>query len=300
MFRVAVTGLSGVLGQNLRSQIPVDWQILDLYHQHPIQPVGSEPAHFEHVHFDLLQAEELSQRLRALNPDAIIHLAAITHIDRCEADRTTGRRGVVWRVNVGATAAIARYCREHRKHLVFMSTECVFDGRDEAYQETDATSPRNWYGSTKAAAEAAIQQLDFTATIIRAVVAYSTDVSTKTLLSFFYHQLTTGQPTWAATDQVFSPTFIPDITQTLISVVRRRLTGIFHVTPQQTLSPYDFARLVAIRYQLDPSLVTATTLRELFGVPRAKLRLRHAVLASQVSARVLATTFTSPAQALQP
>ncbi len=81
--------------------------------------------------------------------DTVIHLAAKTHIDACEKDRPLGRNGEAWKDNVDATRKIVEFCRLGKKKLIFLSTECVFDGKKEKYYEKDNPNPINWYGATK-------------------------------------------------------------------------------------------------------------------------------------------------------
>lgn len=288
--RVAVTGLYGVIGQDLIRNTPRDWTVIDLHHQHPSQ----SPAVQEHLFFDLTDTASLAKKLATVKPEVIIHLAALTHIDRCELDRENGEEGLVWQINVRATGEIARYAADTNTHLVYMSTECVFNGRRQSYAETASHSPKNWYGETKAAAEASVMKKTSKAAIVRAVVAYAPDSTRPNLWQSFQQQLQSNAEISAVNDQRFTPTFLPDITAVLRKVSQERLSGIFHVSPTTAITPHEFAQVVAQYYDLSQKKVVGQPLRTFFKPAAARLRLKNAVLSSTVTQDRLGLSFTAP------
>ena len=84
----------------------------------------------------------------------IIHAAAISG---AEDVRKNPRQA--WAVNVEATQQLAVWCRDHRRRLVFTSTDMVFDGARGWYREDDPRAPIVEYGRTKAAAEEAVLEV---------------------------------------------------------------------------------------------------------------------------------------------
>lgn len=83
----------------------------------------------------------------------IVHLAADTHVDRCEL-----HPGDAERVNAGGTGIIAGAARAHGAKVIYVSTDYVFAGdRANEYREDDPVDPLNVYGRTKLAGE---HQLD--------------------------------------------------------------------------------------------------------------------------------------------
>ncbi len=298
--RIAITGLSGVVGQHLYKHefLPQDSQIFNLCHSQPSKLNPKKPD-ITDVPIDLLDIQEIKTVLARIQPEVIIHLAALTHIDECERDRNRGEKGVVWRTNVEATKYFAQYCEEHNAQLVFMSTECVFDGEQKSYTESSRPAPKSWYGQSKAAAEAAISATTDNYAIIRAVVAYSLDETVKTLYARFWQELHKGHRVLAVGDSVFTPTYLDDAGWAIATLAKTRQSGIFHITPNEQLTPFAFAELVAHKNNFDPTLVHQTDLEALFGLERAQLRLRHAVLDSRQTQKTLHREFQSPSQVLK-
>ena len=91
MKKIAITGMSGVIGGKLAKELRGD-KIIDLYHTKKYKGIAKIT---KHLYFDLQETSKIQETLKLANPDVIIHLAAITHIDRCEKDRRAGKNGKV-------------------------------------------------------------------------------------------------------------------------------------------------------------------------------------------------------------
>ena len=85
--------------------------------------------------------------------DVVINTAAYTAVDEAETDQG---RASAWAVNAVAMSRLAALAREHRFILVHISSDYVFDGREEEYHEAASFAPLNVYGQTKAAGDLAV------------------------------------------------------------------------------------------------------------------------------------------------
>lgn len=280
MKRIAVTGLHGALGKHM---IPKnEAALIDLFHEHP-----AHISETQHQQCNLSRPSEIASILTRVHPDVMVHMAALTHIDRCESDRKHGKDGEVWKVNVDATAHIAQYCAQTGTPMIFLSTECVFDGEKAFFAEHDHKNPRNWYGVTKSAAEDAVLSSGAPAAILRSVIAYHENDEGKTMYGKIHQAFRAGAPFRAVRDQQITPTYIPDILYAIDVCIEKKLVGIFHFAPKISTTPFDFARAIAKKIGIDDSLVQPTILLEYFGKERANLRLQHACLAMDETVRTL-------------
>lgn len=297
MKTIAITGLSGVVGERIsavKSTLLKNYSLVDLFHSKPLK--SSKMTSFK---LDLLQTKEIFPSLAALQPDIIIHMAAATHIDNCESDISHGKDGRVWKLNVDATQEIVNYCKEYKKKLLFLSSECVFDGGKTGYRELDTRKPKSWYGVTKAEAERIIEEALSSAAIIRGVVAYHDQrTRNKTIFGSFRKLLKNNKSLAAVTDQFFTPTYIDDIWKTLQVILKDDASGVFHVAPSLITTPYQFANDVAQANKYDHTLIGKTTLVQLFGKLKASLRLKNACLDSQKTQRVLGMVYKNVQQVL--
>lgn len=285
MITIALTGLSGVIGTRLIESLPQDAKIIDLFHTYPTTHAEKK---VQHVHFDLEDPAHCFATLESLRPDIIIHMAAITHIDRCEQFKREKKNSIVWKVNVTATETIARYCASAGSRLVFMSTECVFDGNAGMYEESADPNPINWYGYTKAVAEEHIQKLGFHSAILRSVVAFDANETGKTIFSHFATVLRSKNKLRVVDDLYFMPTYVPDITKAIAMLTTSEHTGIFHLTSPDAITPYAFARTVAMHLDLqDMDAIVPVQARDFFGIRRSRRRLLHSTLDSRRTQSIL-------------
>lgn len=281
MKNVAITGLNGVIGNILAKELE-DVNIINLYHNKK-----STGKNIKNKKLDLLNTNLIDKTLYSVEPDVIIHLAAQTHIDKCESDKKNSKSGVVWKTNVNATKEIALFAAKNKIPLIYLSTECVFDGEKEAYSEKDKKKPRSWYGITKSEAEDLILNSGGKSSIIRSVVAYHKADRKKTIHGKLLNQLNSNEIIKVVGDQKFTPTYTYDIIKTIKKILDDDLEGIFHVAPDLISTPYDLAQLIAVRNNHKKSKVKKTTMKKLLGEERASLRLKNAVLNSKSSIKKL-------------
>jgi dTDP-4-dehydrorhamnose reductase len=126
-----VTGAAGQLGRALRVLAP-DAVLLDRAALDVTDPAAVVGAIARHA------------------PAVVVHAAAWTKVDAAESDPDGAHR-----LNVDATRFVAESAAREGALMVYVSTDYVFGGDQEApYRETDPTGPRSVYGQTKLAGEA--------------------------------------------------------------------------------------------------------------------------------------------------
>lgn len=290
MKRIAVTGLSGVIGSVFLREVGAEHELIDLYHTRPVKSKKNVSSH----KLNLLNRNEIKNVLSTLYPDVIVHMAAITHIDKCELDRKNGKNGIVWKTNVEATKEIAKFCYKKNIPLIFLSTECVFDGEKKYFSEESKKNPKSWYGISKSEAENYIMSLGGKFAILRSVVAYHVDDNYKTLYGKILKNLKENKEVFGVTDQLFTPTHTLDIANALKKIIDDSLTGIFHVAPEKSMTPYEFARIIAKKNKFPLSLVKRTSLSNLYEKGRGDLRLKHSSLNSKISRKKMKIYAKSP------
>lgn len=90
-----------------------------------------------------------------MKPEAIIHCAAYTAVDKAEDAKENCRN-----VNVNGTKNLANAAKAVNAKFMYISTDYVFDGLGEdPFDETNATNPVGYYGLTKLEGEKVVQSL---------------------------------------------------------------------------------------------------------------------------------------------
>lgn len=218
--RVLVTGVTGQLGHDCVEELHLR---------------GMEVRGVASKDFSLTDAEAVRKYIRAYHPDAVIHCAAYTAVDKAEDDEEN-----CLRVNAEGTKAIAEVCDEIDAKLIYISTDYVFRGDGTKYYETDdPKSPQNVYGMSKLKGEEYVQKILSRYFIVRISWVFGINgknfVKTMLKLSETHEQLT------VVDDQIGSPTYTRDLAVLLADMLKTEKYGIYHATNEGICSWAAFA-----------------------------------------------------------
>lgn len=181
-----------------------------------------------------------------VRPDVIIHCAAFTAVDRCEVEPEAA-----YRANALATRYLGEGARQVGAHVVYVSTDYVFDGtKGTPYVEWDLPSPQSIYGLSKLGGE---RELDPAWTVARTswVCSAHGGNMVKTVLRLAGEHDTLS----FVDDQIGHPTFAGDLAATLITLGEARAAGVHHVTNTGAVSWYEFVRAIMEAAGHDPDRV---------------------------------------------
>src|SRR5262249_31570042 len=149
---------------------------------------------------------------------------------------------------------VAEACREVGAHLVHLSTEYVFDGRNGPYGEDDPTNPISVYGRSKLASELAVRERCPDAAIARTAVLYGHALNGRpNFVTRLIGQLRVGQPVRLVDDQVGSPTLADNLAEMCLALALGRASGVYHTVGAERLDRFAFGQLIAEVFDLDPS-----------------------------------------------
>src|SRR5690242_9149607 len=99
---------------------------------------------------DVRDYKAMESAIRNIKPDVIVHLAAISDVDRCE---DVNNKEMVIETNVRGTWNVCEAALETKSKVVLLSTAQVFDGLFGGYKENNNPHPKNFYGLSKWSAE---------------------------------------------------------------------------------------------------------------------------------------------------
>jgi len=244
--RLLITGGSGLLGSKTTSiSVRKRYETYSGYNDH-------EATNGTPVKLDICDKREVDKAFEKAKPDAVIHAAALTNVDKCEENNELARR-----VNIGGTKNIIEAAEQIKAFLVYVSTDYVFSGEEGPYKETDEPNPVNNYGLTKLGGEKIVTSSNLEWCIARSSVIYgSTPAAGKdNFVLWVLNKLGNEEPLRIITDQRVSPTMNTSLAEMTLEILERRLTGVYHLAGATPLNRYEFARLIAETFQLDEGLI---------------------------------------------
>jgi dTDP-4-dehydrorhamnose reductase len=248
--RVLVTGAGGQLGTDTVDAVSGRVPVGGLVGDRATGRLGARPAWevtaADHARLDVADRDAVLAAVEGVRPDIVVHAAAWTAVDACEGDPDRA-----FAVNALGTRHVAEAARLFGAHVVYVSTDYVFDGTQaRPYTEWDGPNPTSVYGRSKLAGE---RELDPGATVVRTswVCGAHGANMVRTVL-----RLAAGDgPLRFVDDQRGSPTFTADLAGKLAFLAAERLPGTFHVTNAGVTSWFGFARAVLEVAGLDPGRV---------------------------------------------
>ncbi|MFJ2617899.1 sugar nucleotide-binding protein [Glutamicibacter sp. NPDC087344] len=188
------------------------------------------------------------------NYSHVINAAAMTAVD--EAETPPGRRRA-WQVNSTAVASLAARCAQHDVTLVHVSTDYVFDGKDQDVKEQHPISPLSVYGQSKAAGEVAVLSHPN-----HVVVRTSWVVGEgKNFVDTMFNLAQRGVSPKVIDDQFGRPTFAVDLAQAIMHLIDTgQPGGTYHLQGEgEVTSWYELARRVFSLSGHDPDRVAPTS-----------------------------------------
>ena len=218
--KVLVTGANGQLGYDVVKELQ----------KQKIECYGAVRQDFDIVDF-----EATEEFITNYMPDAVIHCAAYTAVDKAEDEQ-----GLCYLVNSSATENIAEICKKINAKMLYISTDYVFDGiKDGFYEVDDEPNPINVYGKTKLLGEQAVQRILDKYFIVRISWVFGEHGNNfvKTMLRLGKERKEIN----VVADQYGSPTYTADLAPLLIEMIQTDKYGIYHATNEGVCTWAEFA-----------------------------------------------------------
>lgn len=199
---------------------------------------------YQYFSMDITSVDEVEIVLKENQPDIIIHSAAISKVEECEDNNENAILN-----NVYSTELLLKTGKKYGlKHFMFISTDFVFDGEKGMYEETDKRNPPNYYGMTKLMSEDLLfKEKEVEISIVRTCLVYGQvkDMSRTNIMLWAKEKLAKGEIIRVVNDQYRTPTYVGDLAKGCFLIVNKEVTGIFHISGKDYLTPYEIVLKVA-------------------------------------------------------
>jgi len=254
--KIFVIGAKGLLGSHIVQHNNKKYSFFEGYNQ----ALGNSNKS-NSIKIDITKFEDCKKILK-IDPDIIIHAAAITDTDYCERNKKK-----TYSVHVLGTKNLCKIAKKLNCKIIYISTDFVFSGNFINNKEDDITKPLNYCGETKLEAENEIKKLD-NYLILRTSVLYGfeSNFSIKSRSNYtkpmnyvlwVLSKLNENQQIRIVNDQFSNPTLVDNLVNIIYDCIQKNLTGIYHATDLTCISRYEFTKKIANIFGYDENLITS-------------------------------------------
>lgn len=267
--KVLVTGVAGQLGHDVMNELHkrgYEGVGSDIAPQYSGADDGTAVTKMDYIQMDITNSEEVTETIKKVNPDVVVHCAAWTAVDLAEEKENKDK---VMAINVSGTENIARVCKELDCKMVYISTDYVFDGYGTRPWEEDCKdyAPLNVYGESKLMGEKVVSLNLEKYFIVRIAWVFGVNGN-----NFIKTMLKVGKKFDSlnvVNDQIGTPTYTYDLSRLLVDMIETDKYGYYHATNEGGyISWYDFACEIFKQAGYKTKVNPVTT--EEYGVSKAR------------------------------
>lgn len=267
--KVLVTGIAGQLGHDVMNELHkrgYEGVGSDIAPQYSGADDGTAVTKMDYIQMDITNSEEVTEAIKKVNPDVVVHCAAWTAVDLAEEKENKDK---VMAINVGGTENITKVCKELDCKMVYISTDYVFDGYGTRPWNEDCKdyAPLNVYGESKLMGEKVVSLNLEKYFIVRIAWVFGVNGN-----NFIKTMLKVGKKFDSlnvVNDQIGTPTYTYDLSRLLVDMIETDKYGYYHATNEGGyISWYDFACEIFKQAGYKTKVNSVTT--EEYGVSKAR------------------------------
>ncbi|MFA6420248.1 MAG: dTDP-4-dehydrorhamnose reductase [archaeon] len=180
--------------------------------------------------------EESLQKIVLEKADFVINCAAYTNVDLAETNKEK-----CFAINVTGVKNLVKTCKNMGSTLIHISTDYVFDGKKEGYDELDKKNPINYYGLTKSLGEDELIKNTDKYYLVR--TSWLFGKNGKNFIEIIKSISQNKSSIKVVTDQTARPTYTIDLAKQIIYLIENKTPfGIYHITNSGKCSRFLFAK----------------------------------------------------------
>lgn len=280
--KVFVTGVNGQLGHDVMNELARRGDQgfgSDLKADYTGIADGTAVTQMPYYQLNIINANAVNRVITTIKPDAIIHCAAWTAVDKAEEEPSLVRK-----INVNGTQNIANVAKKLDIPMIYLSTDYVFDGRGTKPWQADfkGFKPQNVYGQTKLDGENVVVETLKKYFIVR--IAWVFGINGHNFIKTMLKVGANHSVVRVVNDQIGTPTYTFDLSRLLVDMIKTHKYGYYHATNSELpatesgynlngtktgyISWYDFAKEIYRRAGYKTKVIPVTTTE--YGLSKAR------------------------------
>jgi len=217
--RILITGAEGQLGSELAETLAGEYEVVAV----------------DKKDFDISKFKAVNGFIMNTRPNAVIHSAAFTDVDRCEKEKTNA-----FKVNAIGTRNLAIAAKKVDAKFFYISTDYVFDGeKDGEYYEYDSPNPKTIYGMSKLLGENFVKEQLNRFFIMR--IGWLYGKKGENFIKKMIDLAKKKKEIQVVNDQFGSPTWTFNVIEQIKKLMPTDFYGTYHSTCQGSCSWFEFA-----------------------------------------------------------
>ena len=234
--KIFVLGASGMAGEMITNYLSKNTK-------HEIFPICRTPFYCDNLIFDAMKQtdmEILEYLISEHKPDVIINCIGIL-VKESQMDPVKA-----FHINTNLPRKLAEICTEVGCKLIHISTDCVFDGKNGPYSETDTPTESNMYGTSKAYGEITTPPH---LTLRTSIIGPDSDPDGTGLFNWFIKQ--TGTIKGYSEVQWNGITTL-ELAKQIEKILKHKfeLSGLYHLTTDYPISKFNLLYCIKFVYEL--------------------------------------------------
>lgn len=252
--KILITGASGLLGHYLSNFFQTSrYQIFALKGKHSVNVSG-----VKEIEIDLLDFYKVTDLLKKIHPDYIIHCAGLTNVDQCERNVVLAEK-----IHIDLSFLVAKVAGQINSKIIHISTDHLWDGSVPMVIEDTPVCPLNVYGRTKAEAEKAVISVNSKALILRTNFFGPGLEWRQSLSDWIITSLNRNEKIKAFSDVFFTPISMFHLSNLMLRLITEEAKGIYHVVGSERISKYDFAVSISKILNKPADLIQAISIKDI-------------------------------------
>ena len=195
-------------------------------------------------------------------PDAIINCAAVSSPDLVNQNPEGAAE-----LNVNVARRLAEISSHLGARFIHISSDMVFEGREEPYRSTDMPKPISEYGNQKLDSEKKVlSAMDENVVVLRlTLINGNSPRANRSPHERIFESIQNDQPLTLFDDEYRQPCSADNVAAVVVELLERpNLNGLFHWAGSEVISRFELGRRILERFGFSENLVKRGSLKESF------------------------------------
>lgn len=249
--KIIITGSNGMLGHKIVDLFIESSRIITINRVH-----DTSDGIYQSITLNVGKLDQLSSQIHTINPDIIIHTAAIVDVDYCEKEPYECEK-----INFYSVKTIVDTIKPSVK-FIFISSESVFGEKEFSAREDDPKNPLNRYTKFKSLAEDYILENHHNSIIIRANIYGYHKNWRGSLVEWAIDSLESNNTIRGFKDVFFNPIYVSKLSEAILMLIKSDFCGAIHIGSNRMISKYEFLIMLASALGYDIAKIIPASIDE--------------------------------------